>query len=40
MSYDDCRTVRPHCPHPMVLDECIDSLPRCSPRTATAWRTA
>ena len=27
MSYDDCRTVRPHCPHPLVLDECIDSLP-------------
>jgi L-alanine-DL-glutamate epimerase-like enolase superfamily enzyme len=27
MSYDDCRTVRPHCPHPFVLDECIDSLP-------------
>ena len=27
MSYDDCRAVRPHCPHPLVLDECIDSLP-------------
>ena len=27
MSYDDCRSVRPHCPHPLVLDECIDSLP-------------
>ncbi|MDX6630857.1 MAG: cis-L-3-hydroxyproline dehydratase [Gaiellales bacterium] len=27
MSYADCRTVRPHCPHPLVLDECIDSLP-------------
>ena len=27
MSYDDCRSVRRHCPHPMVLDECIDSLP-------------
>src|SRR5436305_2275592 len=27
MSYDDCRTVRAHCPHPLVLDECIDSLP-------------
>jgi L-alanine-DL-glutamate epimerase-like enolase superfamily enzyme len=27
MSSDDCRTVRPHCPHPLVLDECIDSLP-------------
>jgi cis-L-3-hydroxyproline dehydratase len=27
MSYDDCRTVRSHCPHPLVLDECIDSLP-------------
>ena len=27
MSYDDCRAVRPNCPHPMVLDECIDSLP-------------
>jgi cis-L-3-hydroxyproline dehydratase len=26
MSYDDCRAVRPHCPHPLVLDECIDSL--------------
>jgi cis-L-3-hydroxyproline dehydratase len=27
MSYDDCRALRPHCPHPLVLDECIDSLP-------------
>ena len=27
MSYEDCRAVRPHCPHPLVLDECIDSLP-------------
>jgi L-alanine-DL-glutamate epimerase-like enolase superfamily enzyme len=27
MSYDDCRAVRAHCPHPLVLDECIDSLP-------------
>jgi L-alanine-DL-glutamate epimerase-like enolase superfamily enzyme len=27
MAYEDCRTVRPHCPHPLVLDECIDSLP-------------
>jgi L-alanine-DL-glutamate epimerase-like enolase superfamily enzyme len=27
MTYDECRTVRPHCPHPLVLDECIDSLP-------------
>jgi cis-L-3-hydroxyproline dehydratase len=27
MSYDDCRAMRPHCPHPLVLDECIDSLP-------------
>jgi L-alanine-DL-glutamate epimerase-like enolase superfamily enzyme len=26
MSYDDCRAVRAHCPHPLVLDECIDSL--------------
>ena len=27
MSYDDCRAVRPQCPHPFVLDECIDTLP-------------
>jgi len=27
MSYDDCRAVRAACPHPLVLDECIDSLP-------------
>jgi L-alanine-DL-glutamate epimerase-like enolase superfamily enzyme len=27
MTYDECRAVRPHCPHPFVLDECIDSLP-------------
>jgi L-alanine-DL-glutamate epimerase-like enolase superfamily enzyme len=27
MRYDECRAVRPHCPHPLVLDECIDSLP-------------
>jgi cis-L-3-hydroxyproline dehydratase len=27
MTYDDCRALRPHCPHPLVLDECIDSLP-------------
>jgi L-alanine-DL-glutamate epimerase-like enolase superfamily enzyme len=27
MSYEDCRAVRRHCPHPLVLDECIDSLP-------------
>jgi L-alanine-DL-glutamate epimerase-like enolase superfamily enzyme len=27
MSYDDCRAVRAQCPHPLVLDECIDSLP-------------
>jgi L-alanine-DL-glutamate epimerase-like enolase superfamily enzyme len=26
MTYDDCRAVRSHCPHPFVLDECIDSL--------------
>ena len=26
MAYEDCRAVRPHCPHPLVLDECIDSL--------------
>jgi L-alanine-DL-glutamate epimerase-like enolase superfamily enzyme len=26
MSYDECRAVRAHCPHPLVLDECIDSL--------------
>ena len=27
MTYDECRALRPHCPHPLVLDECIDSLP-------------
>ena len=27
MSYDECRAVRSQCPHPLVLDECIDSLP-------------
>jgi L-alanine-DL-glutamate epimerase-like enolase superfamily enzyme len=27
MSYDDCRSLRAACPHPLVLDECIDSLP-------------
>jgi L-alanine-DL-glutamate epimerase-like enolase superfamily enzyme len=27
MSYDECRAVRAQCPHPLVLDECIDSLP-------------
>jgi cis-L-3-hydroxyproline dehydratase len=27
MSYDDCRALRAACPHPLVLDECIDSLP-------------
>jgi L-alanine-DL-glutamate epimerase-like enolase superfamily enzyme len=27
MSYDDCRSVRAQCPHPLFLDECIDSLP-------------
>lgn len=27
MSYDDCRALRPHCPHPLILDECIDTLP-------------
>jgi cis-L-3-hydroxyproline dehydratase len=25
-TYAECRAVRPHCPHPMVLDESIDSL--------------
>jgi L-alanine-DL-glutamate epimerase-like enolase superfamily enzyme len=27
MSYHDCRALRAACPHPLVLDECIDSLP-------------
>jgi L-alanine-DL-glutamate epimerase-like enolase superfamily enzyme len=27
MSYEECRAVRAQCPHPLVLDECIDSLP-------------
>jgi L-alanine-DL-glutamate epimerase-like enolase superfamily enzyme len=27
MSYEECRAVRGQCPHPLVLDECIDSLP-------------
>jgi L-alanine-DL-glutamate epimerase-like enolase superfamily enzyme len=27
MSYDDCRALRSACPHPLILDECIDSLP-------------
>jgi L-alanine-DL-glutamate epimerase-like enolase superfamily enzyme len=27
MSYDDCRSLRAACPHPLVLDECIDTLP-------------
>ncbi len=26
MAYEDCRSVRAQCPHPLVLDECIDSL--------------
>ena len=26
MSYADCRALRAQCPHPLVLDECIDSL--------------
>ena len=26
-SYEECFAVRPYCPHPMILDECIDGLP-------------
>ena len=26
-SYEECLAVRPHCPHPMILDECMDGLP-------------
>jgi L-alanine-DL-glutamate epimerase-like enolase superfamily enzyme len=27
MSYEECRSLRAACPHPLVLDECIDTLP-------------
>ncbi len=26
LSYEECRVVREHCNHPMILDECMDSL--------------
>ena len=26
-SYEECLAVRPHCRHPMILDECMDGLP-------------
>ena len=40
MTYDDCRAMRQHCPHPLVLDECIDSLPALLTASATASPTA
>lgn len=27
LSFEECLAVRPYCPHPMILDECIDGLP-------------